>query len=288
MFNSENNIDNYNPQILYLFDSSYSYSGEIPETDYHCHNDIVEISIILSGSVDYLVEGNLYTIKKGQALVFNPNVKHQEILNKETTCHELHIGLSNINLFKSKKNSIDFNSDNCILTFNKYKDEFLKCCEEIVTEQSNAKYNYHLMLKSLVMKLLIIISREIDNDNGEIISSDISFKSPEKKILVKNITDYFEKNYMKDISLNTISKNMYLSPVYISKVFKELMGDSPINYLIKIRLAKAKELLENERLPIKTVAKMVGYDDPYYFSKLFKKYYGIPPTKAYIEIKNKI
>ena len=200
----------------------------------------------------------------------------------------MHIGLSNINLFKNKKNSIEFNSDKFILTFNKYKDEFLKCCEEIVTEQSNAKYNYHLMLKSLVMKLLIIISREIYDDKGEILSSDISFKSPEKKILIKNITDYFEKNYMKDISLNTLSKNMYLSPVYISKVFKELMGDSPINYLIKIRLSKAKELLENERLPIKTVAKMVGYDDPYYFSKLFKKNYGIPPTKAYEKIKNKI
>lgn len=277
MFNSENNIDKYNPQILYLFDSRYSYSGEVPETDYHCHNDMIEISIVLSGNVDYLIDNTLYNIKKGQALIFNESVYHQELLSKETICHELHIGLSNVNNLICLKGK-------SILTFTKYKDEFLKCCEEIVSEQENYKHNYHFMLKALVMKLLIIISREIDDDNNMPVPHDLSFKSHEKKVLVKNITEYFEKNYMNDISLNTISKNMYLSPVYISKVFKELMDDSPINYLIKIRLSKAKELLETEKLTIKTVAKMVGYDDPYYFSKLFKKHYGIPPTKI---LKNK-
>ena len=65
---------------------------------------------------------------------------------------------------------------------------------------------------------------------------------------------------------------------YISKLFREEVGDSPINYLIKVRLAKAKELIEESGLPIKAVAKKVGYDDAYHFSKLFKKYYGSPPS----------
>ena len=85
-------------------------------------------------------------------------------------------------------------------------------------------------------------------------------------------------NYMNDISLDKISKNMYLSPVYISKIFKEEIGDSPINYLIKIRLSKAEELLKDNTLPVKVVAKRVGYNDAYHFSKLFKKYYGIAPS----------
>lgn len=97
---------------------------------------------------------------------------------------------------------------------------------------------------------------------------------------MESITKYLNENYTEDISLYTLSKNMYLSPVYISKIFKELMGDSPINYLIQIRLIKAKNLLEDSKLSIKTIAKMVGYNDPYYFSKLYKKYYGISPNKA--------
>ncbi|MEG0387843.1 MAG: AraC family transcriptional regulator, partial [Niameybacter sp.] len=82
-----------------------------------------------------------------------------------------------------------------------------------------------------------------------------------------------------------ISKNMYLSPVYISKIFKEETGTSPINYLIQIRLEKAKEILEKNDMPINLVAKSVGYEDAYYFSKLFKKYYGSAPSAYSKQIK---
>ena len=71
---------------------------------------------------------------------------------------------------------------------------------------------------------------------------------------------------------------MYLSPVYISKIFKEETGESPINYLIKIRLEKARDiLLKSSDSTIKNIANEVGYEDAYHFSKLFKKYYGISP-----------
>ena len=71
---------------------------------------------------------------------------------------------------------------------------------------------------------------------------------------------------------------MYLSPVYISKIFKEETGESPINYLIKIRLEKARDILiKDDNSSIKSIANEVGYEDAYHFSKLFKKYYGISP-----------
>ncbi len=70
---------------------------------------------------------------------------------------------------------------------------------------------------------------------------------------------------------------MYLSPVYISKIFKEKTGDSPINYLIRVRLSKAREMLTEGRGSIRSISAMVGYDDVYHFSKLFKKHYGVSP-----------
>ena len=74
---------------------------------------------------------------------------------------------------------------------------------------------------------------------------------------------------------------MYLSPFYISKIFKSEIGDTPIRHLINIRLEKAKELLESgSGSSIQAVAAMVGYDDAYHFSKLFKKRYGISPSQA--------
>lgn len=274
------NIDNYNPQIFFIVGGECSSESEIPETHYHCHDDFVELSFITSGSTDYLIDDKKYTLKKGQVLISNPGVYHKELFDINTNCRELHIGLSNISQFNSNmKDYIDIGDTN-ILTLNKYKDEILKCCDEIVEEQKNSNLAYPFMLKAIVMKLLILLHREIEVDTSETTNHDFTFKYREKKALVENITSYLSKNYVNDISLETLSKNMYLSSVYISKIFKDIMGDSPINYLIRIRLSKAKELLEQSNLPIKTVAKMVGYSDPYYFSKLYKKYYGISPTKA--------
>ena len=74
---------------------------------------------------------------------------------------------------------------------------------------------------------------------------------------------------------------MYLSPFYISRIFKSEIGDTPIHYLINIRLDRAKELLESGFAgSVQEVAAQVGYDDVYHFSKLFKKRYGIPPSQA--------
>ncbi|MDV4150734.1 AraC family transcriptional regulator [Clostridium sp. AL.422] len=278
-------IDNYNPQILFVIDANCSPETDIPETNYHCHNDFIELSFIISGSVDYLIEGEKYTLKKGQVLISNPGVYHKELFDSNTRCRELHIGLTNLNLFSnSKKDYIDFNN-NHILTFNKYKDYILKTCLEIFDEQKNSNQTSPFMLKSLVMKLLVLIHREINEEPRDLDSHEFAFKSREKKELVEGITKYLNENYVQDISLYTLSKNMYLSPVYISKIFKEIMGDSPINYLIQIRLSKAKELLENSKLSIKSIAEMVGYSDPYYFSKLYKKYYGISPNKTRVSLR---
>lgn len=81
--------------------------------------------------------------------------------------------------------------------------------------------------------------------------------------------------------MDQIAENMYLSPFYISKIFKSEMGDTPIRYLINIRLERAKILLENgDNGSIQEIAAMVGYDDAYHFSKLFKKRYGMSPSEA--------
>ena len=101
----------------------------------------------------------------------------------------------------------------------------------------------------------------------------------DKSNIVKIIIDYFENNYTDNISLDDIARNMYMSSVYISKIFKEKTGEPPINYLINLRLEKAKNLLLTTEVPVKVIAQSVGYTDAYYFSKLFKKYYDYSPHK---------
>ena len=112
-------------------------------------------------------------------------------------------------------------------------------------------------------------------------SRGCSFESVNRKYLVEQILSYFEEHYSEKISLDQIAENMYLSPFYISKIFKSETGDTPIRHLIDIRLEKAMELLESGwQGSIQEVAARVGYDDAYHFSKLFKKRYGLSPSQA--------
>jgi YesN/AraC family two-component response regulator len=116
------------------------------------------------------------------------------------------------------------------------------------------------------------------SESGNIISSEFIIDTYEKSGMVNSIITYFNEHYQDQISLGQIAKNMYLSAVYISKIFKEEFGDSPINYLIRVRLERARELLESGKYTVKSAARSVGYKDAYHFSRLYKKHMGCPPS----------
>lgn len=116
------------------------------------------------------------------------------------------------------------------------------------------------------------------SESEDIISSEFIIDTYEKSGMVNSIITYFNEHYQDQISLGQIAKNMYLSAVYISKIFKEELGDSPINYLIRVRLEKARELLESGKYTVKSAARSVGYKDAYHFSRLYKKHMGCSPS----------
>lgn len=85
---------------------------------------------------------------------------------------------------------------------------------------------------------------------------------------------YMEENYSKDISLEDIAKEVNLSSYYFSRFYKSETGINFSDKLISIRIDKAKRLLKESEVSVKEVSFMVGYSDPNYFSKLFKKVTG--------------
>ncbi|HPU62655.1 MAG TPA: AraC family transcriptional regulator, partial [Mobilitalea sp.] len=90
---------------------------------------------------------------------------------------------------------------------------------------------------------------------------------------------YIEENYNKDISLDEVSRKVDISPYYFSKLFKEETGVNFIDYLTNIRIEKAKKLLLYSDMNIKNICLDIGYSDPNYFSRIFKKQVGLTPTE---------
>jgi len=268
-------IENFNPEILYAFKCD---NKDFIHYEYHYH-DFIEFSYIVSGSVHYKIDDKFYNIKEKTLLVFNPGVYHQESLSNGEQNTELHIGFRNIKVDSLPLNYILKEHFDVPVEFKQYKDDFHKCCLEIIQEQEACEIGKELILKSLIMKLIALFLKETNYIKNKKKLDKYDFPFYDKSNIVKMILEYFDNNYMNIISLDDMSRNMYLSSVYISKVFKEKTGESPINYLINLRLEKAKDLLISTESQVKSIAESVGYKDAYYFSKLFKKYYGHSPCK---------
>lgn len=90
---------------------------------------------------------------------------------------------------------------------------------------------------------------------------------------------YIRKNYRKDLTLDEVSRVVDISPYYFSKLFKQETGENFIEYLTKIRIKNAEELLKDPGYSIKEICALSGYGDPNYFSRIFKKYKGVTPSE---------
>ena len=102
----------------------------------------------------------------------------------------------------------------------------------------------------------------------------------ESQVMVEEIEQYLIMNYSKSISSEILSKKFGFVPSYLSKMFRSVKGMSPSEYLTNYRVDKAKQIIrEKPDVRIREVARVIGYEDQYYFSKIFKKYAGIWPKE---------
>lgn len=103
--------------------------------------------------------------------------------------------------------------------------------------------------------------------------------------LIKRVKDIINQNYATDISLNEISKQVYISPCYLSTLFNKETNTSFKTYLIQVRMDKAKELLENTDDTIYDISSKVGYKSQKYFSTVFHRITGFMPSEYRLMIK---
>lgn len=96
---------------------------------------------------------------------------------------------------------------------------------------------------------------------------------------IQQIKLYIMENSQQNISLEILSVKVGLSPIYISKMFKEKLGVNYIDFLTECRIEKAKKMLADPDKSIKEITLEVGYHEPNYFSKVFKKMCNVTPRE---------
>lgn len=88
---------------------------------------------------------------------------------------------------------------------------------------------------------------------------------------------YLDRHYDQPVRLGDLAKRMHLTEPHVCSMFGRYFGISPMNYVIRLRLHHAVHLLGDRNLSVSRIAGMVGYDDLYHFSRLFKKHLGVSP-----------
>lgn len=123
-----------------------------------------------------------------------------------------------------------------------------------------------LLLDSYLRELLTLFSVDTSHSNGV---------DPTLRRLVR----YIEVNFKKDISLSTLAANFGISESYIARLFKETLNTCSVDYINGLRIRYACDMLLNSELSIGEISAKAGFNNQYYFTRVFKKQQGITPTE---------
>jgi len=103
--------------------------------------------------------------------------------------------------------------------------------------------------------------------------------APKQVKYIEDAIKLMQDNIEKSLTLDILARTLNLSKNHIINLFKSKTGCSPINYFIRLKIQKACQLLDLTDLSISETAAKLGFADPYYFSRVFRKVMDIPPSQ---------
>ncbi len=270
----------------------YSYSGSVQEDDvYFGHKELsmpywinccgyiklddIDVALnrtrmdfyliyLINGAGHYITDNGTITAKAGSIILYRPE-EHQNYYYKAVEKTELYwIHFTGYEA-ESLLNELDFRSGNFYPAG--IHAEFIELFENIIHELQMKKPRFQQLCISYLLQLLSAFSREAGGERAA------------GKNDLENAVKAMNEEFQQEHSIDYYARKSHLSLFQFIRNFKKLTGYTPVRYIEKIRIAKAKELLRDSSLSIAEISGIVGYSDPFYFSKVFKKASGETPTQ---------
>jgi AraC-like DNA-binding protein len=158
----------------------------------------------------------------------------------------------------------------CPMTIQK-NDRLAELWEQLISEALGKRYLYELNMSAILQEILIELSRD-----GNI--ANLRDKDPMSLVMHK-ATEYIHKNLDAQLTVAQIARQVGLSASHFTAVFRRYAGTAPLKYIIDRRMEKASSMLESTDLTLTHIASMAGYQDPLYFSRLYRKRVGCSPSE---------
>jgi len=274
-------------------------SKDLPEfvSKTHCH-DFVEISYVISGKCRHIENNVVRNFQKSDLYVINYMMPHSDqILGDEPfftydiafAPEFIDIALHEVNDFLSVQSSFLFST--LSLSGSDFKpfvslrdnhfDEMETLLKKMLNEYTHQTKGYSDMLRVYLVELLILIFRKIDN------AADLPTKEASMNSYIEYALRYIHDHHAERITLADIAYRSFVSKSYFSTLFKNETGMSFSNYLQKLRIDTACELLKTTGLPVQSIVEKTGFCDYKFFYDTFKKIKNMTPGEFRSQHKTK-
>ncbi|MGF9700389.1 AraC family transcriptional regulator [Paenibacillus sp. MABNR03] len=236
----------------------------------HMHEDISEMVYVSDGEGIIKINEHPYTVKKGDLLVYNQGVIHEQCTSPVCPLSLYYCGIANIYSDGTHtKHLIPENASPYIQT-KAYAGRIGELFEFIYEESSNQKTGYEKICEGLLDVLLVLVQRLVQPNAS---------KKQDSDHLAVRIKEYLDENYLQHLKLQDIAAHFHMNPYYLSHVFKHKYDDSPIRYIVYRRMGEAKRLLSTTDMKVSEIAHVLGYQNANYFTNLFTNTMGESPTQ---------
>lgn len=250
------------------------------EDAYKALHEAIEIKYFFEGTSTLLIGSKSYTVSAGDTVVINPYEFHATI-NCGEVPGKYYIIMIEPDFFENMGADIPnlrnlLHGHRVSLKNHFAKDEKLaNVLKQIVYEAQSQDEYFRLSIRGLMLELLTILLRTAKNSEMD--------KQPE------NVHRFYEiiepslrkirDEYTERLSVEALAEACSVSKYYFCRVFKSVTDTSPMAYLLEYRLKVADAMLSNTSKSIAQIASESGFEDENYFSRCYKKHFGISPGK---------
>lgn len=259
----------------------FHYSDNHPiNVEYHNH-DFYEILFFISGKVDYIIEGKTYTLKANDILLTNNKEVHKPVVLNGINYERIVIWIDP-DFIKTIENN-ETNLTLCFEDSSKHHYNLLRpninlfyiiktIYEKLEKVYNSNDYGSTILRKIYITELLVYLNIAYFDTTKEI---EIDIKHDSK---ISDVVHYINENLCEDLSLDTLSKKFYISKYHLSRQFKQYVGFTIHQYIIKKRLIMAKIHL-HDGASINSAYVDSGFNNYQNFIKAFKDEFGFSPKK---------
>lgn len=238
----------------------------------HKHDDQSEMLFILQGEGEFEIDGRPYHATPGSLLLYHRGVWHQE-RSTRYPFRALFISFRGMQLEGLPYNYFLEPAREPVLQLNEQMPTFKLMMQDIIAEHANTAPESKWIASHMLSILFARLARTVHYSRAAQSIRKISHAA------IPFAKRYIEEHYHTAITLETLARLTYMNEYHFAHLFKQQVGVSPIQYLIRCRIDVAKRYLQTTDLLLEDIAERVGYRSETSFYALFKKMTGTTPRQ---------